>query len=512
MSDKKVIIVGAGPGGLSAATILAHQGFDVTVLEKEEEVGGRNGPVSLGPYKFDTGPTFLMMKFILDEVFRLTGRNIDDYLECVLLDPMYRLQFDDREVICSPDHKAMQEEIDKKFPEEKGGQMDKFLSWEKNRFQKLMPALRRDYTSWTSLCSRELIRSLPYFGANRSLFDVLGNYFKEDKLKLSFTFQAKYLGMSPWECPGGFAIIPYVEHAYGIWHVMGGLFKICEAMAKIVREEGGQIYLNSPVKSLLIKDKKVGGVLLEDGNTLTGDYVIINADFAYAMENLMEKNTLPRYNSQKLAKMKYSCSIFMLYLGLDKLYDLDHHNIYFARDYKKNVDDIFKGNKLSQDFSIYVQNASVTDPNLAPEGHSAIYVLVPVSNNQSGIDWEKEKDPFRQRVLDKIKERTGIKDLEDHIVEEKIISPLEWEKDYNVYLGATFNLAHSMSQMLYFRPPNKFRKLKGLYLVGGGTHPGSGLPTIYQSALISTSLILKEQGIDIKSPLVWTPGQAQSLS
>ena len=512
MRGKKVIIVGAGPGGLSAAMLLAHQGFDVIVFEKGKEVGGRNGPVRIGPYTFDTGPTFLMMKFILDEVFHLTGRNIADYLDCRLLDPMYRLQFDDQEVLCSSDHETMQAEINHKFPGDNNKQMERFLSSEQRRFEKLMPALRRDYASWSSLFSRELWTALPYFGVNKSLFDILGGYFKPEKLKLSFTFQAKYLGMSPWECPGGFAIIPYIEHSFGIWHVMGGLFKICDAMARVTMEEGGKIHTETPVASLHLQGKKVKGVVLEDGRVVPADYVIINADFAYAMQNLVEKGTLRRYTQERLAGMKYSCSIFMLYLGLDKIYDLKHHNIYFANKYRENVEDIFDRYTLSEDFSIYVQNASVTDPNLAPPGHSAVYVLVPVPNNHSNINWEDEKTRLRQVVLDNLSKRVGMEDLEEHIVAERIISPLEWEQHYNVYLGATFNLAHSINQMLYFRPHNKFEELDGLYLVGGGTHPGSGLPTIYQSALISTALIMQTCGLEVKSPLTWTTGQAQALS
>jgi phytoene desaturase len=512
MQGKKVIIVGAGPGGLSAAMLLAHQGFDVTVFEKGKAVGGRNGPLKIDSYTFDTGPTFLMMKFILDEVFRLTGRNIADYLECKLLEPMYRLQFDDREVICSSNHETMQQEINQKFPGVNSRQVEHFISSEQRRFEKLMPALRRDYSSWASLFSRELWTALPYFGIYKSLFDILGRYFKPDKLKLSFTFQAKYLGMSPWECPGGFAIIPYIEHAFGIWHVMGGLFKICGAMAQVTAEEGGKIHTETAVASLHLEGKQVKGVVLEDGRVVHGDYVIVNADFAYAMQHLLKKDTLRRYTPQRLAAMQYSCSIFMLYLGLDKLYNLEHHNIYFARQYRKNVEDIFQRYTLSTDFSIYVQNASITDPDLAPPGHSAVYVLVPVPNNKSDINWEQEKPRLRKLALEALRQRAGMEDVEEHIVVEKIISPLEWEQDYNVYLGATFNLAHSIRQMLYFRPHNKFEELDGLYLVGGGTHPGSGLPTIYQSALISTALIMQECGLEMKSPVTWVTGQASALS
>ena len=512
MQKKRVAVVGAGPGGLTAAMMLAHQGFEVMVFEKEDEVGGRNAGLRLGPYAFDVGPTFLMMTFILEEVFRLTQRRMSDYLEYQKLDPMYQLHFDDFTVNCSSDHETMQRELEEKFSAS-GDVVRNFLSGEKKRFEKLMPALRRDYSSFSSLFSKELRRALAYFGMRQSLFDVLGNYFEQEKLKLSYTFQAKYLGMSPWECPGGFAIIPYIEHNFGIWHVMGGLFKICEAMAKVVKEEGGEIYTGTPVKSLLTEGKTVTGVALENGEEVKADYVVVNADFAYTMSNLVEEGKLKKYAPAKLKDKGYSCSIFMMYLGVDKLYShLDHHQIYFASDYRTNVEDIFQRYSVSEDFSMYIQNASATDPYVAPSGHSALYVLVPVPNNKSNIDWEQRKPLMRQQVLDKMKARAGLDDIEERIVEEKIISPLEWEQDYNVYLGATFNLAHSINQMLYFRPHNKFQELDRLYLVGGGTHPGSGLPTIYQSGLISSALIAQDSGKDVKSPLLWQPAQEKTFA
>jgi phytoene desaturase len=190
----------------------------------------------------------------------------------------------------------------------------------------------------------------------------------------------------------------------------------------------------------------------------------------------------------------------MLYLGLDRSYDLPHHRIVFASDYKRNLDDITHRKVLSDEFSFYIRNATVTDPGIAPKGHAALYVLVPVPNNKSAIDWKREEGPFRDRVLDAIAARTPMKDIRDHIVEEAVISPQGWEEDYSVFLGATFNLSHRLSQMLYFRPRNRFEELRNCYLVGGGTHPGSGLPTIYESGRISANLICKDRGIPFKPP------------
>jgi phytoene desaturase len=222
------------------------------------------------------------------------------------------------------------------------------------------------------------------------------------------------------------------------------------------------------------------------------DKVIVNADFGYAMTNLFEPNKVKKYSLEKLEKKKFSCSTFMLYLGLDKKYDAPHHNIFFANKYRQNISDISEG-RLSDDFSFYIQNASINDDSLAPEGKSAVYILVPVPNNRSNINWDKEENEYKQKVLDTIEKRTQMNDIKDHIEVEKTIAPKHWEKDYNVYKAATFNLAHNLSQMLYFRPHNRCGEFKNLYLVGGGTHPGSGLPTIYISGIVTAGLISKNR-------------------
>jgi phytoene desaturase len=500
MVDKRILIVGAGPGGLAAGMLLAHRGFKVTIFEKNAEVGGRNGSIREGDFKFDIGPTFFMMKFVLDEIFQECGRKSEDYITFKRLEPMYRLYFDDMEVNPASDRELMKQEIARHFQGDEKG-LDEFYKKEMVRFNYVFPMLKGNYSSFTGLMTPTVIQALPRLSFGSSLYDVLGRYFKEEKLKLSFTFQAKYLGMSPWDCPGGFTIIPFVEHQFGIYHVMGGLFEVPKAMAKAFKEDGGDIRLSSKVKRLLTEGKSVKGVELESGEKVYGDEVIVNADFGYAMSHLVDDGKLHKYSLPNLRKKKYSCSTFMLYLGLDKLYDLPHHNIVFAKDYRTNVADIFQNGLISDDMSIYIENPCITDGSLAPPGKSAVYVLVPVANNTSGIDWDKEKDAYKEKVLDTIARRTVMKDIREHIEAVKVITPAEWEKEYNVFYGATFNLAHSLDQMLYFRPHNQFEELDHCYLVGGGTHPGSGLPTIYESARISSNIISKRHGVPYKQSL-----------
>jgi len=498
-SKKRIAVVGAGPGGLTSAMILAHRGFDVTVYEKEDQVGGRNGEIRLGDYRFDIGPTFLMMKFLLDQMFEETGRRSDDYLQFLQLEPMYELVFDDFSIFPTTDPPEMKRQIEAIYPGQGQG-VDRFLDKEKNRFELMYPCLQKDYSHVSDMVKPVLLKALPHLSIGKSLYQVLGRYFEPEKLRLSFTFQSKYLGMSPWSCPAAFAILPYIEYAYGVFHVTGGLSQISQAMARVFEEEGGTLHLKTPVKRILVDDqRRARGVELETGDKVEADAVIVNADFAHAMTTLVDPQHVKKYTQENLLRRDYSCSTFMLYLGVDKTYETAHHTIVFASDYRKNLQDVAEG-RLPEDISFYVRNASVNDDQIAPQGHSAIYVLVPMPNNKSGIDWEKETPSVREKTLDEIQRRTSMKDLREHIVEETMISPRQWETERSVFRGATFNLAHSLGQMLYFRPRNEFEEFSHCYLVGGGTHPGSGLPTIYESGRISANLISAKYGVPFRKP------------
>ncbi len=500
MKNKKIVIVGAGPGGLTIGMILAHRGADVEIFEKEDRPGGRNRDITLGDFKFDTGPTFLMMKYVLEEMFQETGRRASDYMEFVKLDPFYRLQFPDKRFYPSGNMEKMKDHISDIFPGNEKG-FEKFMKREGKRFESLIPCLQKDYAKLRAFLAPIFLKAAPRLAVGRTLYGNLGRYYDSDELKLAFTFQSKYLGMSPWDCPALFTILSYMEYKYNIYHVTGGLNMISKAMEKVFKEEGGKVHYNSEVKRVINEGRKVTGIELKDGRKVPADEVIINADFGYAATNLMPVEKLKKWSPEKLQKKNFSCGTFMLYLGLDKKYEtVNHHNIIFADNYKDNVETMFNEHKMTDDFSFYIQNPSVTDPTLAPEGKSAVYVLVPVPNNRSGIDWNKEGPLFREKVIDKIIQKTEMKDIRKHIVAEKVTTPREWEDNYNVYIAAEFNLGHDLNQMLYFRPHNKFEELENLYLTGGGTHPGSGLPTIYESGRISANLISKKYGLPYKKP------------
>lgn len=488
---KKIAVIGAGPGGLASAMLLASKGFDVDVYEKQKYVGGRNGSIQKDGFTFDIGPTFLSMPEIAEELFEESDRNLHDYMEMKELKTMYELVFPGKRVTMYRDPDKMKQELSRAFPGSEDG-YERFMKDTRKKMARLKPLLQSPMDKLYHYAAPNVLRALPQLSLGKSLYDVLGRYFKEEELRLGFTFQSKYLGMSPWECPGAFSILSFMEHEYGIFHPIGGVNQLSQSMAAVVREHGGRIHLGNGVESFMMDDRKITGLKLDNGEEAMVDEVVVNGDFAHAMTNLVPDGLLKKYSKEKLKKRTYSCSAFMIYLGIDGQYDLPHHSIIFADDYKKNVEEITNTMKLPDDPSIYVQNASVTDPTLAPEGKSALYILAPVPNNMSGINWEANEAAFRDLVLKTLEEKSGFTGLRNRIETEMILSPRHWEQNHYVYEGAVFNLSHHLRQMMVFRPHNKFEELDNCWLAGGGTHPGSGLPTILESARITTHLIEKK--------------------
>ncbi|QOR64896.1 phytoene desaturase [Cytobacillus suaedae] len=499
---KKVAVIGAGPGGLGVSMLLSAQGYEVSVYEKQPIIGGRTSKLTLGDYTFDLGPTFFMMPSILEELFEMSGRRLQDYMELQEIDPLYTLKFGDLTFSPSRNKEKMIAEMEEKFPGSFSG-YENFMKVEGEKFDRVTPLLQQPFTKLTDFITRNMVRALPKLNALDTVYNRLSTYFKDERLKWAFSFQAKYLGMSPWECPGTFTILSYLEHRYGLFHPIGGVNQLCKAMASVIEEYGGKIYTETGVQKVLVERGKAIGVRLENGETMISDDVIINADFGHAVTTLFDQSDLKRYRKENVEKKKLSCSTFMLYLGVNKPLKLPHHMIVFADDYKKNVEEMTKTMKLSENPSIYVHNPSLSDPTLAPKGKSSLYVLMPVPNLTAEIDWNIEKERVREQMLSILEQEPELQDIRAYIEVEKVISPLEWQNEVYVYKGATFNLAHSLDQMMYFRPHNQFEDVSHCFLVGGGTHPGSGLPTIFESARISANLVNKQYG---KKEVYFTQG------
>lgn len=487
---KKIAIVGGGPGGLVSALLLAKLGHKIDVYEANDRVGGRSSKLSLGDYHFDLGPTFFIYRPIIDSILSQLGTKLEDILPVQAIDPLYELKFKTKTFKPYQDHLKMMKEIHRVFPgEEKGYQ--KYLKNEKKRLEKVTPVLQKSFQSLFDYLRPEVLAAAPYLDLGQSLYQRLKKYFHSEELIYSMAFQSKYLGMSPWDCPSLFSILSYMEHEHGIYHLKGGISAFHESLGTLAQTMGVTIHLNTPVQQFNIEKKRITSIRVND-HDLAYDTVVMNADFKQAI-NLIPEAHRPSYKTSKVNQLKQSCSTFNLYLGLDKTYKLQPHTIVFSEHYRQNVEELTKGLVLSHHPSFYIHNPSSLDDTWAPQGHSSLYILVPVPNLHANINWNKEKQRYTEYILDEIQSRAGLHDIRSHIQQLHVVTPLDWQEQYHVADGANFNLSHRMDQLLYFRPHNRFNDLKNLYLVGGGTHPGSGLPTIYQSGIIAAELISNEK-------------------
>lgn len=500
---RRIAVIGAGPGGLAAAMLLAQTDASVTVFERLDHVGGRSATInarsSTGTFTFDTGPTFFLYPRVLAEIFAACGRDLAREVDLIRVDPQYRLIFEaGGEIRASGEIERTASEI-ARFSKEDAAAFPRFMDDNRAKLTAFRPSLESPFNGPADLLRPGILKSLPLLRPHQSLDRYLARYFKDERVRLAFSFQSKYLGMSPFRCPSLFSILSFIEYEFGVWHPRGGCGAVMSAMARVAEDSGVDLRLSAPVEEILFEGRRAVGIRSAYG-TERFDAVVVNADFAQAMTTLVPDALRRRWTNRRIASRKFSCSTFMMYLGLEgDPPDIDHHTIYLSKDYRGNVSEIEEGRVPPVNPSFYVQNAGVTDQGLAPPGHSTLYVLVPVGRRiGQGIDWAAQKDRFRAITLDRLA-RIGAPDIEKRIRFEKILTPTDWEHDLNVYTGATFNLSHNLGQMLHFRPRNRFEDLDGVYLVGGGTHPGSGLPVIFESARITTRLLAEDLGLDAAS-------------
>jgi phytoene desaturase len=416
--------------------LLAKAGLAVTVVERLPHVGGRTSTTQAQGFSFDLGPTFFFYPHVLEEIFTATGYDLRSEVQLMRLDPQYRLVFGaSGELVATSDIQRMETAIAALSPPDSVS-FGCFLGENRLKFQRFLPCLESPFLSWHDVLTLRLLRLLPTLRPWRSLDRELRDYFTDPRVRLAFSFQAKYLGMSPFQCPSLFSILCFLEYEYGVFHPIGGCGALSLAMARIATELGAEIILDEPVEVVLFEGRRATGVRTSR-SVYHANAVVINADFARAMSRLVPDALRRRWSDRKLVQKRFSCSTFMLYLCIAGCYtDIPHHNISIAQDYVRNLDEIEHQHILSEDPSRYVQNACVTDPSPATPGMSTLYVLVPVTHQYPNVDWTRERHRYRSVVLRQLA-KIGIEDVERCIYFELIVTPADWDEQYEIYRGAT---------------------------------------------------------------------------
>lgn len=490
---KKVIVIGAGVAGLASACRLQSQGYDVVIYEKHHQVGGKMNQIKEKGYTFDVGPTILMMKDLYKEIFEFCGKNPDDYIQMTKLDPMLHLYFSkDKSMKFTTDLEQLIASLESISKEDTQGYLE-FLAEIYKRYNIALDAfITKSFRKPTDFYNPKTLIEALKLKTFSDAYTEIGKFVKDEDLKKSLAFQTLYIGISPYQGPSLYTIIPMIELFYGVYMLKGGMYSMAKAMEKLFIDLGGEIHLSTSVEEILVIDKKAKGIVV-NGENIEVDYILCAADFPWAMKNLIkdEKNR-GKYTDKKIDKMGYSCSCLLLYLGIDKEYeDESVHSIYFAKDFNKNISDIFEDGKPADDPSFYIYRPSIIDKSLAPEGHESFYVLVPVPETSLYDNWSEETIRiYRDKIIGLIKENTSFKDIDEHIVFESRYTPKDFESNFNAYNGATFGLKPTLKQSNYFRPHNKFKYLDNLYFAGSSTHPGAGVPIVLQSAKLATEELL----------------------
>ena len=491
---KKVVIIGAGMGGLATALRLRREGFAVTVLEKQARPGGRSNIIEENGFRVDMGPTILVMKETFEEMYRSIGQDIDDRLEFVQLDPNYRVYYhDDTYIDLYSNMPQLANEVERIEPGA-SERLFRFIGEGAKKYELGMDFVDRNYDRITDLANPKAGTRLLQTRAHQNLYlQVSESFAYNDKLSKAFSFHSMFLGLSPFNALAMYSLITYADLALGMWYPKGGIYRIIEDMLSLAKEMGVEIRTQSPVAEITIANGRANGVRLESGEEIGADLFVSNADLPYTYRTLISGQHRKQYSDRRLDGMDYACSGYILYLGVDKVYrDLQHQALYFSEDYQANLDAIFKDKRLPEEPSFHLNIPTVTDPSLAPPGHSLVYVLAPMPNLEADIDWDQAAPIVRDKLLDQL-ERIVDPEIRDHIVWERDYRPTDWLNDINAVHGTAFgSLSHGFFQSSYFRPHNKARDIGSLYFVGQGTYPGIGMPMVMISSRLVTERIVKE--------------------
>jgi phytoene desaturase len=479
-------------GSLAAAIRLAARGFEVEVFEKNEGLGGRMGRLEESGFTFDTGPSLLLMTDTYRELFASAGRDLDDYVRLIPLDGQYRVNFGDGDSLTV---RRTLPELIRELERIEPGVTPRFYRFLADACQKYRVGrsefVERDFEGARDFFGLRNLRLLLRTRALNNYYRSVSRFFRTEKLRQAFSLQTMYLGLSPFEAPAVYSLLPYTELAEdGLWFPEGGMYSLIEAMEELATELGVRFHLNSPVEEVVLSKGKATGI--RAGGEETGaDAVLVGADLPYAYRELLGGTADGDFKFRRREKLQYTASAFMLYLGIDRKLDrMLHHNFYLSGRYKENFEAIFRDRRLPDDPSFYAVVPSKTEPDMAPQGKASLFVLVPVPHLGPNVDWEREGTSFKERVYDLLERRCGVR--RDWVVFERVRTPLDWRDEYNLEEGAAFGIGHGIMQVGYFRPPMVSEAIEGLYFVGASTRPGTGVPLVTIGARLVAERIGRE--------------------
>ena len=486
---KKVVVVGSGFGGLASALRLRAKGYDVTLLEKHSDLGGRARVFKKDGFIYDGGPTVITAPYLFEELFSLFNKKISNYVKIVPLNLWYRFIFNDGKIFdYSGDEASMEKEI-KKFSNTDLKGYKNLVNFTEKIFNKGFTDLSdKPFNKFTFMLQQ--IPALLNLKSYKSVYSLISNYISNENLRRVFSMHPLLVGGNPFTTTSIYALILFLEKKWGIHYSMGGTGSVVKALEKLMNEEGVKIKKNSEVTEIITSNKNVKGVKINNSSIIDCDYIVCNSDPPNVYENLIKSQN--NYNflfKQKMKRMDYSMGLFVYYFGSKKQYkEVAHHTICFGKSYKDHLNKIFEKKTLSDDISYYLHRPSATDTDMAPNGQDAFYVLVPVPNNLSGINWSKEGEKFKNLVLDKMNESV-LPGIKENVVSDFYLTPDYFEKDLATLHGSGFSIQPKFSQSAYFRFHNQSEVFKNLYFVGAGTHPGAGMPGVISSAKVLDKIL-----------------------
>ena len=483
------IIIGSGFGGIAAALRLKAKGHKVTLIEKHPDLGGRARVFKKNGFIFDGGPTVITAPYLINELFELFKKNPKDYIKLSPLKVWYQFVFEDKSKFnYSGNENEMKAQIKELNKEDVKG-YEKLVNFTKKIFDKGFTELA-DIPFDKPFVMMQQLPSLLKLKSYKSVYSLVSSYIKNEKLRRILSMHPLLVGGNPFTTTSIYGLILYLEKKWGIHYSMGGTGNIIKGFEKLMNEVGIKVIKGNEVTKILSKNNKITSIQLDNHDYIDADNVICNADPPAVYEKLLdEKNNNSFLFKWKKKRMEYSMGLFVYYFGTKKIYDnVEHHTIKFGSKYKEHLDDIFDKKKLNNDISYYLHRPSATDKSMAPEGNDCFYVLVPVPNNQSGIDWSIEGDKMKKLIIDKM-ENDLMPNLRNNIVEDFYLTPDYFEKDLNTKFGSGFSIQPKFTQSAYFRFHNKSEIYDGLYFVGAGTHPGAGVPGVLSSAKVLDKIL-----------------------